>query len=321
MAEDVAGPSRYDAVPSALIFADSDAGGVAASDAVRAAGGRVVARLGLDEAAGRLNQQAAIGAVVVDLSADHGSLADALLDRLGHMAVCEGRPTIVTAPLALIGSVAARLSEGSVTLLCEPDPAERISALTLAWSGQALPGVADISTEVDSAHLRRLADEASRIARALSALSVGKLTDTGLPRSLRTQVADVHLGFAAEPLDVAAIDMPAAEEIRSILRLRRLRDSFFESSLFADPAWDMLLDLLAARIEGDQVAVSSLCIAAAVPPTTALRWIKTMTDNGLFEREADPTDGRRIYIRLSDAAAHGMARYFAAAKRADAMIA
>ena len=45
--------------------------------------------------------------------------------------------------------------------------------------------------------------------------------------------------------------------------------------------------------------MSSLCIAAAVRPTTALRWIKAMTDQGLFERCADPEDGRRIFITLS----------------------
>jgi predicted transcriptional regulator len=63
--------------------------------------------------------------------------------------------------------------------------------------------------------------------------------------------------------------------------------------LFADPAWDMLLDLLQAEIAQHRVPVSSLCIAAAVPATTALRWIKTMTDVGLFKRRADPHDGRR----------------------------
>lgn len=94
-----------------------------------------------------------------------------------------------------------------------------------------------------------------------------------------------------------------------MIRMRRLRDRFFDASLFADPAWDMLLDLMAARLEGVQVAVSSLCIAAAVPPTTALRWIKLMTDNGLFERVSDPVDGRRVFIRLSDNSAEAMTRY------------
>src|SRR3546814_2543305 len=75
-----------------------------------------------------------------------------------------------------------------------------------------------------------------------------------------------------------------------MLRQRRMREQYFPADLFADPAWDMLLDLYAARLEHQPVSVSSLCIAAAVPATTALRWIKTMTEAGLFVREADPQD-------------------------------
>ena len=77
----------------------------------------------------------------------------------------------------------------------------------------------------------------------------------------------------------------------------------------------MLLDLMAARLEGKRVAVSSLCIAAAVPATTALRWIKALTDRGLFVREADPRDGRRVYIALSDEAARALAAYLRAVQR------
>ena len=94
-----------------------------------------------------------------------------------------------------------------------------------------------------------------------------------------------------------------------------MRDQYFRGEIFADPAFDMLLDLYAARLEGRQVAVSSLCIAAAVPATTALRWIKQLTDRGLFARKADPQDGRRIYIGLSDAAANAMANYLTAVQR------
>jgi len=73
----------------------------------------------------------------------------------------------------------------------------------------------------------------------------------------------------------------------------------------------MLLDLLAAEIAQHRVPVSSLCIAAAVPATTALRWIKTMTDNGLFLRRADPHDGRRVFIELAPVASAAIRRYFA----------
>ena len=56
--------------------------------------------------------------------------------------------------------------------------------------------------------------------------------------------------------------------MRSVIRARRLRSRFFPDDLFADPAWDMLLDLLQAEIAQLRVPVSSLCIAASVPATT-----------------------------------------------------
>src|SRR4051794_23213626 len=101
-----------------------------------------------------------------------------------------------------------------------------------------------------------------------------------------------------------------AATIRREIRGRRLRDHYFRGELFADPAWDMMLDLMAARLENRKVAVSSLCIPAAVPATTALRWIKGLMDRGLFIRVADPQDGRRVFIELSEEAASAMTAYF-----------
>lgn len=90
-----------------------------------------------------------------------------------------------------------------------------------------------------------------------------------------------------------------------------VRARFFDGDLFADPAWDMLLDLTAARVEHARVSVTSLCIASGEPPTTALRWISQMTEAGLLERVEDETDRRRAFIALTDRAADAMARYFA----------
>ena len=90
-----------------------------------------------------------------------------------------------------------------------------------------------------------------------------------------------------------------------------MRSRFFADDLFADPAWDMLLDLLQAEIAQLRVPVSSLCIAAAVPATTALRWLKTMTDKGMFVRRADPHDGRRVFVELAPDASVALRRYFA----------
>ena len=96
-----------------------------------------------------------------------------------------------------------------------------------------------------------------------------------------------------------------------MLRARRLRTRYFPEELFADPAWDMLLDLLQAEISHLPVPVSSLCIAAAVPATTALRWLKTLVQQGVFIRRPDQRDGRRVFVELAPEASNALRRYFA----------
>lgn len=91
-------------------------------------------------------------------------------------------------------------------------------------------------------------------------------------------------------------------QVRCYLRARRLRDGLFPEGIFADPAWDMLLDLYACRLEGTEVCVSNACIAARVPHSTALRWVDRLEEFGLVERRPDPVDSRRIYVGLTDIA-------------------
>lgn len=168
----------------------------------------------------------------------------------------------------------------------------------------------------------RLQAEVARISRLLEELTG---TDTFPPRPLYSREAGANElpvsfrtshSFAPRPRsfepEQRVLERQRAKDVRRMLRHRRMREQYFPADMFADPAWDMLLDLYAARLDRQPVSVSSLCIAAAVPATTALRWIKTMTDAGLFVREADPNDGRRIFIALADGAFSGMESYFEA---------
>ncbi len=221
-------------------------------------------------------------------------------------------PIIACCPVELVDTLYAYLDPDWTTLLCTPGTIDLIAALSVATRTKVLT-LSDVTGDMDTQRLRRLADEVSRIARTLAALSAPPQPPGGYAASL---VSDFQSSFRHEPSSAQLNeDLPPPEEIRRMLRLRRLRDSFFDGSLFADPAWDILLDLAAARQELAQVAVSSLCIAASVPPTTALRWIKAMTDHGLLERVADPEDGRRIFIQLSDSAVSALSRYFQAAQK------
>jgi hypothetical protein len=110
--------------------------------------------------------------------------------------------------------------------------------------------------------------------------------------------------------DEKASKSARAKLVRHEIRRRRKRENFWPADLFADPAWDMLLDLYAAACEDKEVSVSSLCIAAAVPATTALRWIKTLVADGILLRREDQDDRRRIFVGLSDDAFARMEHYF-----------
>lgn len=95
------------------------------------------------------------------------------------------------------------------------------------------------------------------------------------------------------------------------LKARRLREEMFGPEMFADPAWDILLDLYTAEAKGQNVQTSSLAIAARVPHSTAIRWAKIMTRSGFLVREKDPSDARRIHVRLSPWARGLMENYLA----------
>jgi hypothetical protein len=131
-------------------------------------------------------------------------------------------------------------------------------------------------------------------------------------------LADRRRSFASEPAPGGQVVTP--QEVRRVIQLRQSRSRFFGQfigeGLFEDPAWDMLLDLFAAELEGNRVSVSSLCIAAGVAPTTALRWIARMTDMGLFVRHPDPVDRRRAFMTLSPRASEAMRAYLVAARKA-----
>ena len=106
-------------------------------------------------------------------------------------------------------------------------------------------------------------------------------------------------------------DTPISERVVvNLLRARGSRKTLFDDSLFADPAWDMLLELYAARLGNRKISVSSLCIAADVPTTTALRWIAVLADGGWIVRRDDPGDGRRTFVHLTPKAVAALESFF-----------
>ena len=296
--------------PRAVIVSDTSFGVDDAKRALLACACDIVDQLELSEAAVALQDGPLPDLVVLSLSKAAPVHPAGPVDVVSSLTSSLHCPLVLSAPMGVIDTLSADVWNRSEALLSEPTDVDYAAAIAVAIGGPRHQ-LHDVARDMESARLQRLADEVGRIARTLATISAST------PLS-GDNVGDVRPSFMGEP---ALMEVePSASEVRAVIRMRRLRDRFFDRELFADPAWDMLLDLMAARIERVQVAVSSLCIAASVPPTTALRWIKTMTDSGLFDRIADPDDGRRIFIRLSDAAADKLARYFSALRTANELV-
>lgn len=131
--------------------------------------------------------------------------------------------------------------------------------------------------------------------------------------AMRVSVIDGQLHLIGRlPLDQPVSPAPPSRPrdsvtfARDLLWSRRLRARCLDRAEFGEPAWDMLLDLYVAHRERRRVSVSSLCLAAGVPPTTALRWINQLVEVRYFVREADRSDGRRCYVALSAEAVAAM---------------
>jgi hypothetical protein len=289
------------------VIADDPAHVREATDAVAAAGARMIASVGWIDAAQTLPAMAPADLLVVEAQGVSSATLDAMLPRIDTLARSTDARVLVALDIDQIDPVSAQLFGPHVDLLCAPSLVQRVATLCLARPA-AVTTLHDVSRDGESERLRRLNEEVARIAQTLAHLTRREELVPGSDRPGR--LGDRRTGYAAETIDTAGTIDP--QHVRQAIRARRLRDQFFNTGLFEDPAWDMLLDLFAAELEQRQVSVSSLCIAAAVAPTTALRWIGKLSEAGLFERHPDPFDRRRAFMGLSERARTAMQHYWAA---------
>jgi DNA-binding MarR family transcriptional regulator len=90
------------------------------------------------------------------------------------------------------------------------------------------------------------------------------------------------------------------DHIVSILILRRARDEMLGTSLFAEPAWDVLLELYAASLGGRRMSLRDVALAIKVPESTAARWIAALADHGLICSQGAPDEGGAAWIDLTE---------------------
>lgn len=218
-----------------------------------------------------------LGAALLAVQPDSVVL-DAALATAPVVEILSG-PRLAGVPIVLVmtesdGDAAGLLLEQNVIAFVTADAPDAAIAQALLRAGDGMRMAdmgAGFNPDTRIASLRR---DAERVAAALAELSL-----------------DAPAAAARQAVD--------APRIRAHIKARRVRERFFAADMFADPGWDILLDLAAARLEGQRVSVSSLCIAATVPTTTGLRWIKTMIDQKMLVRMSDPVDARRAFIAMA----------------------
>jgi DNA-binding MarR family transcriptional regulator len=252
---------------------------------------------------------ALLGDVVVVDCPSVDAMALAGLARLDIRVARAGAKLIVATSLAGLDDVFAVLDQSGPQILVSPSRAERVIAVGRVMGEAGAARLREMGEE-DRLALLRLSQQVEAIAHSLDRISRPQGAGSALGEFRRDyRGPDAQLSaFGAAPTPAA---LPDPRMVRQIIANRQARARFFDAELFGDPAWDMLLDLTAAHGEGARVSVTSLCIAAGVPATTALRWLSQMVESGLFVRVPDPADRRRAFIALSDRALAAMAGYFA----------
>lgn len=99
-------------------------------------------------------------------------------------------------------------------------------------------------------------------------------------------------------------------QVRWILKVRRDRARVFGASLFSDPAWDILLELLAARLGGRDIELADLAYIA--PSSTLARWVAALEERGLV-RCKGPMRPDRMQVALTGESAALMTSFLSGA--------
>jgi len=98
------------------------------------------------------------------------------------------------------------------------------------------------------------------------------------------------------------------DHIRSVLAARRARNSILGEGLFSDPAWDILLELYAAKLGHRRTSTEELARASGTPLSTTNRWITALERHGLARYERDQREGACVRISLTPEGASRMER-------------
>lgn len=141
-----------------------------------------------------------------------------------------------------------------------------------------------------------------------------------LSKPWELRVNDLHQNGQSPPSLSVHEQALNLDRVRSVIADRASRSEHFPAELFADPAWDILLELYAAQLGQRRVAVNELAKQATVPETTNIRWLKALDAAGYILRRPDPLDARRVFLLLTTKGLLAMTNYLSRAHEGSALV-
>jgi hypothetical protein len=188
-----------------------------------------------------------LGEVVLLDCPQADAAALAALARLDMRAARSGAQLVISTSVEALEDVFGCCDQSDAQILVDPTRADRIIAL-----GRVLAKVPNLRLrelgEDDRLTLLRLTEQVGQSAQRLERLGA-RSGMTGDDKAFRIESPAPAYSSApeGEPGDrlvrTARPALPDPRLVRRIIRHRQQRARFFDGELFADPAWDILLDL------------------------------------------------------------------------------
>jgi DNA-binding MarR family transcriptional regulator len=98
------------------------------------------------------------------------------------------------------------------------------------------------------------------------------------------------------------------DHLVSVLLVRRARNAIIGENLFSDPAWDILLELYAAKLGRRDVSLAELATAIGIPSSTSNRWVAALEERALLEPTVGAGEPSSRKYRLTAKGAERMER-------------
>lgn len=99
-------------------------------------------------------------------------------------------------------------------------------------------------------------------------------------------------------------------QISAAKRDRAHRETYLPSELFAEPAWEILLEVYSFEILSCAVTQSEILARIGVPVTTSLRWMKMLEAKDLVARMPMSEESTEVLVTLTPAGVKAMDGYF-----------